>query len=122
MGRTNQGGSILSYIIVGGVLALLLIGGVYFIRQQAAAPQPIDQPTPATDQQVREPAPEQAKPEEAKPETSMDQSAPQQAQQPAVNELPQTGPAESIMALLALGSLTAVMIAYMQSRRHLSSL
>lgn len=122
MGRTNQGGSILSYVIIGGVLALLLVGGVYFMRQQAASPQPAEGPTPVADQPAKEPTPEQTQPEEVKPEASTGQPAPQQAQPPAASGLPQTGPAESIMALLALGSLTAAVIAYMQSRRRLSSL
>lgn len=33
MKRTNQGGSVLSFIIIGGVLTLLLVGGIYALRQ-----------------------------------------------------------------------------------------
>lgn len=33
MVRTNQGGSLLGFIAVGSVMVLLLIGGVYFVRQ-----------------------------------------------------------------------------------------
>ncbi len=36
MARKNQGGSILGFVIIGGAMALLLIGGAYFVRQNAS--------------------------------------------------------------------------------------
>ena len=37
MVRTNQGGSILNFAIIGVVMALLLVGGAYFVRHNLSA-------------------------------------------------------------------------------------
>ena len=47
MVRTNQGGSILSFVIIGVVLTSLLVGGVYIVHQRADARVAVTQPTPA---------------------------------------------------------------------------
>ncbi|HET8884085.1 MAG TPA: hypothetical protein VFM68_01295 [Candidatus Saccharimonadales bacterium] len=36
MARSNQGGSVLSFIIVGSVLTALLVGSAYFVQQRSA--------------------------------------------------------------------------------------
>jgi len=133
MVRTNQGGSVLGFVIIGGVLALLLIGGVYFVRQQSeATPSRGLSPTP-TENQPRE---EQSTPTEETPpnnnensnaEEEANNSRPQSETLPGggatnTTELPQTGPAESLATVLLLAVLAGMGTSYVRSRRILRSL
>lgn len=120
MVRTNQGGSVLGFIVVGVVLVALFVGGAYTVHQLSAQPE------------VAPAQPEQAPPKsrENKDDSSKDQpqktdnqpAKPQQnpagnsSQSPAA-ELPQTGPAELLGTLLALGLLSATAVSYARSRR-----
>ena len=45
MVRTNQGGSVLSFIIIGTVMTLLLLGGIYIVRQQVGIGASVPAPT-----------------------------------------------------------------------------
>ena len=126
MVRANQGGSVLSFLIIGGVLVALLIGGVYFVRNQAN--NTIAQAT--TDQQKKSYMPEEAAPTktdnedkkaedkkatETQPDTSKKEApAPKPAPRPA--ELPQTGPAETIAAMVGASLLVGAATAYYRSR------
>jgi LPXTG-motif cell wall-anchored protein len=126
MVRANQGGSVLSFLIIGGVLVALLIGGVYFVRNQANGS--VAQAT--TDQQKKSDMPEQAAPAktddkdkkaedkkatETKPDTSKKEApAPSPAPRPA--ELPQTGPAETVAAMMGVSLLVGAATAYYRSR------
>lgn len=130
MVRTNQGGSVLGFVIIGGVLALLLIGGAYFVRQQAVlppdtgtAPQPTETKPEGDGQQ------EEQKPDEAKPDEQNGQQPSQEQQTQSQNlpgtgaeELPRTGPAESFATIAIFAALAAVTAAYVQSRRLAASL
>ena len=132
MVRTNQGGSVLGFVIIGGVLALLLIGGVYFVRQQSeAVPDRGIAPTP-TESQPRE---EQSTPTEETPpnnnensnaEENASNARPQTGTLPgggsSTSELPQTGPAESLAAIIILASIAGLGTSYIRSRRQLRSL
>lgn len=128
MVRANQGGSVLSFLIIGGVLVALLIGGVYFVRSQAN--ESVAQAT--TDQQKKSDMPEEAAPTktdnkdkkaedkkttETKPDTSKKEApapTPSPAARPA--ELPQTGPAETVAAMLGVSLLVGTATAYYRSR------
>ena len=134
MVRTNQGGSVLGFVIIGGVLALLLIGGVYFVRQQSeVTPSRGISPTP-TENQPRE---EQSTPNEETPpsnnenkstEENKNNSQPQTETLPGggtntgTTELPQTGPAESFISVLLLAVVAGLGVSYVRSRRVLRSL
>jgi LPXTG-motif cell wall-anchored protein len=119
MVRTNQGGSMLSFVIVGGVLIALLIGGVYFIRNRAS----VTVATPSSDQsQTEESAKMATKPDEKEVKSQPDTAKPQpqvsssseSAARPS--ELPQTGPAETILAMIGAGLLVGSSTAYYRSR------
>lgn len=117
MVRTNQGGSVLSFIIIGVVLAGLLVGGVYIIRQQLAVFEPTQpqEPTrqPETTQQPQKPEEHETPPNSTAPQTN--QSMP--ASGSPAGTLPQTGPAEVVSALVAIGLSSGVILSYLRSRR-----
>lgn len=129
MANSNQGGSILSFLVVGGVLGALLIGGAYFVQHYTersnATQSPIGKPatestgkaenktTPAVDDDKATAEPQ--KEEAPKPAP---QPAPQ-ATAPSASELPQTGPTESVIGMLAAGLLTFVVLSYLRSRHKI---
>ncbi|MEO7904902.1 MAG: hypothetical protein ABIR91_03865 [Candidatus Saccharimonadales bacterium] len=161
MGRTNQGGSILSFIIVGVVVAALLVGGVYFVRNYQAmtaeiaagpvmpgndsadAPKPVDEgskPAPSTD---KEDTPTTSKPSAdtttppasttEKPDNTAGPSSPSATETtPTTDEsaskdrnvaaLPQTGPVDTIAAMLSVGLFVVASLAYIRSCRTLGTL
>ena len=127
MVRTNEGGSVLSFAVVGVILAILLVGGVAVVRQQfissqKAAPtsrkvaQSSDDkdktaaPTPSNSGQ--KPANEGQTPSSGSTSTPAPQAA------PTPSSLPHTGPVETLTTIVALGLLTASSIAYLRSRRY----
>lgn len=127
MASSNQGGSILSFLVIGGVLTALLVGGAYWVQQRSTrsettqapiAVQPADQ---TTKQEEKKPAPVaedkkvavETKKEEAKKEAPKPAPA-----APSTAELPRTGPAEMISSIVGAGLLSGVSVAYMRSRRR----
>lgn len=120
MVRTNQGGSVLSFVLVGIVAIALLVGGVYIIRQQSA--QPTEMPTPATTdkpQQTKKPA---SSDNQASNKQDTASKPPQQAAPPPANsvpadKLPQTGPGETFGSMVVIGLVCAVVVTYLRSRR-----
>lgn len=149
MVRTNQGGSVLGFVIIGGVLALLLVGGIYVAKQQATPESPAATPAPApseekpapqpqpNDQSGDEKQPAPAPEEGAQPDTSDNQPTDNQPAQPQEDEpessqnlpgtggpkeLPRTGPAGALASLVAVVLLTGATTAYLRSRRAAASL
>lgn len=125
--RTNQGGSVLSFVIIGAIVGLLLIGGVYVARQQTAQPEPLPPQTPIQKPETKKPSESKKQEKETTPSHSStpQSSSPQTAPQPnppSTNNLPQTGSAENIGSLLILATLSATVISYTRSRRPRLSL
>jgi outer membrane biosynthesis protein TonB len=133
MVRTNQGGSVLSFVIVGVVLAGLAIGAVYFVHRQTMQPVDPSEPHPVATQ-PETPQPEASQPEETttKPEekaqekpaeTTRPAQQPQPSQSipgastPATGALPKTGPAETLGVIIALSLLSIATVSYIRSRR-----
>ena len=139
MVRTNQGGSILSFAILGGIMALLLVGGAYFIRQrlapaernpQVAITQEDKKPTEqASDKEVQEQKEEPTAPDRpaesnvpvrngsSDSESATTPAVPSTGNQPA-DGLPSTGPSGGVLVAGGmLSALVAVIVAYLQSRR-----
>ena len=124
MVRSNQGGSVLSFLIIGGALVVLLVGGVYFARTHAndtIAQATSDQKQSHKSDETTAPKPNEEeakpKPEATKPEVSTPKPQPAPVT-PRPAQLPQTGPAETFMAMLAIGLLTGTSVAYYRSRQH----
>lgn len=128
MTRSNQGGSILSFLIIGGILAVLLIGGAYFVQQRASRPattpaptatQPSTQPGAQSNDKDKKVAEEPKKDAPAKEAPKQDTTT--QATPPAA-ELPKTGAAETVSSVLGAGLLSGMIVAYVRSRRSLVAL
>lgn len=114
MVRTNQGGSVLSFVIIGVIMAAILVGGVYVVRQQTL------QPATETPQEVIEEPPATTPTEEAEKEAEKPQKEKAAQQTPQAEEeveLPQTGPAESLVTLIAVALLGFTATSYIRSRR-----
>lgn len=125
-GRTNQGGSVLVFAIIGVVLAAAIVGTVYFVRQQGEQvrsdtplfemPETTPEPTAPVDSD--ETTPEEnvedtpnTVPGRSEAESSNDEIAPDPS------NLPETGPTETAITLLAVGMLAFAAYSYKQSRR-----
>jgi LPXTG-motif cell wall-anchored protein len=123
MASSNQGGSILSFLIIGGVLAALFVGGTYLVQQRAARSETVQTPVaqPANQSEDKTPAAEDKKAAtKTEPKAEVKQTAPQPAPQstaPATTELPKTGPAQMLGSIIGLGLLSGTTIAYVRSRR-----
>lgn len=154
MASVNQGGSILSFLLIGGVLTVLLVGGAYAVQQRATQPGASPVATQPNDTSDKAPAPaaqdkkvavepnkdaqkqEATKQEEAKKAEQQKATAKQEAEKkeaakpltpgqvatPPATQLPQTGPTENISAILGLGLLSGVSVAYMRSRNRRATL
>lgn len=162
MARTNQGGSIVSFIVVGGVLTLLLVGGAYWVHHQNSVTTPTPTPAEEVDEQAAGPAEEQpdeqaTSPSQESTDPSQEQAtgsgeeqaddqtagpAEEQADEQSVaddstagsgssegeqtyptaggesqpEELPATGPVDTVVSLVGASSLTVALIWYYRSR------
>lgn len=146
MARINQSGSVASFVVIGAILALLLIGGVYAVRHsllpaREGASGVVNQPeddtvakdTPSTQGEEANPK------DDSKEETEKDNSvagttpkqdesespttvtpAPSDAAQPGT--LPETGPGASLLNAAVLSVLVAAALVYARSRQLPSSL
>jgi len=119
MTRTNQGGSVLSFVIVALVLAGLLIGGAYTIRKLTTQSDQTQSPSAPAQQDK---TPDTNKPQQAASNTG-DQSqvsTPQpstQTQDASPTRLPQTGPRELLGSIVAVAALSGMAVSYARSRR-----
>ncbi len=134
--RTNQGGSVLAFIIVGLALTAAVIGGIYFVHQRGEQERsatstsqgtdkqpttPTTQKTPATQQPASQPsATKPSQPVATKPQSTTPAQVP--ATGVTQTHLPATGPADTAIQLLAVGLLIMTSVAYVQSRRQQSTL
>ncbi len=127
MVRTNQGGSVLSFIIIGVVAVSLLVGGVYYVRQQidASNAEPVrPEPQQAEEKQQQNPEKKSSEAPAPKDDGAQRKERQQQMAPPSASsdtdksaELPQTGPAEFLATVAALGLLSASGVSYLRSRR-----
>ncbi len=135
MSRINQGGSTLSFIVIGFILVLAAGGALYAVAQKMHPSEPANTPTP----EVTIPGAAndgESKPDDKKPssdsangnsvtETDNDKSPAKsdasksttKTSQPEATELSQTGPADTMLQVLAIGALTLAITAYLRSRR-----
>lgn len=168
--RTNQGGSILAFVVVGVVLAVMVVGGVYLLRQRGEQARNTSQPTvgqtdtskqnqpssqssdtnkdknkssdqkpqmttpstssPSKTDANKSPSTQQSTPSATSQMPATGQVTPPSADQPTAtkpnvatgtplstsDKLPVTGPLDTVLQLLAAGTLTALVVAYVRSR------
>lgn len=126
MARTNRGGSVLGFSIAALIMAGLLIGSAYMLRQlttQQTAVAQNETPQPST------------KPDDNQPKGNNAGAGNQQSSSPSQNtntgtaspppssdstqtgQLPHTGPGSLLGSIAALGSLCMAGVSYARSRR-----
>ena len=129
MRGTNQGGSLAGFIIIGVLLTLVLVGGLYGLNRYNAQ-RADDQIAADQEKQKQEDKKEAEKPAPAAtertpvgtksdipPSTDKPAASPAPAQVPATGtELPQTGPADAFFGLIVLGLVTFASVHYARSR------
>ncbi len=131
MRRSNQGGSLAGFIIIGAVLALVLVGGLYGINRYNAEQ---NKTIASSDESKKETEPK--KDDAKKDEKSSDTPIPNDAttipstnmsteeakdQVAAAQQLPQTGPADMVLQLIAIASLSFATVYYARSRAYAHS-
>ena len=126
MARVNQGGSVLVFVVVAVIMAGLLVGGVYVVRQLTAQPTETLRPS-----QTAEEKPDTTQKEDQKPSENKDadkQANKPEAEEPAASEnvappsepadeLPKTGPGSVLGSAFMLAILSAAAVSYARSRR-----
>jgi cytoskeletal protein RodZ len=145
MTRTNQGGSVASFVLIGGALVLVTVGVLFWARHpqiasvampgampeiavaptQTNEPEKKPEPTPAPKESTKTPTPS---PSTTPPPTPTPNPAPKSTPTPvttpAPTEISHTGPLEMmfIWQLLAAGLLAGSVVALISSYRQRSSL
>ena len=118
---TNQGGSVLSFVIIAIVLVVLFVGGVVFSHNQQTTSSEGLQPTPPSKPQSSQAPPRQDVPSTQQPSTqSSPQASPSSSGQggsTANTQLPHTGPNEDVLAAVVFGLITLAVISFARSRR-----
>lgn len=103
--RTNQGGSIAGFMLIGVVLVVIAVGGVYYLQNRSNSSTTAPGTTGTTDK----------KDEKTTKSTKKDDS-PKPIGQRADN-LPQSGPADTLVSIVAIAVLAGLATAYLQSLR-----
>ena len=127
MRGTNQGGSLAGFIIVGVLLALVVVGGLYGLNRYNAqrasdeASQQEEQPAQNEEESTDDAANEEAPAAPTNDDTSPAPAAGADAKSDtptaaAAPSLPETGPADTALTLLALASLSFAVVHYVRSR------
>jgi len=114
--RTNEGGSVISFIVVGVVLAAIVVGGIYVVQKRgenAPAASPVatsPSPSPAASDST---PPAVAPGTQPSPSPSKSSSA---SPLPSTGvPLPHTGPSDDIVGAVGFAVLLGVVIAYLRS-------
>jgi cytoskeletal protein RodZ len=135
--RSNQGGAILTFIVIAVVLVAVTVGAIYFVQQRgaqvrreqaiaAADKQAADQKTQSASDAARRAsdaarlaAATKANQATSQPSTSGTATTPKPST-PTASALPETGPESALLAMVALGSVVAASTYYVSSRRALA--
>lgn len=120
--RTKQGGSVVSFLIVGIVLMAIALVAIYFVQQRGeqAAEQPQPTPTVGTSNPSTETSPVVPAPSSlTSPESSVSpRPSTSPSTVPPTGVMPSTGPTEDLLfTSLPLVLMVVAVSAYVQSRR-----
>ena len=122
MKRVNryQGGSILTFIVVAVVVAALLIGGVFWLRQRGEIAREAAKVTVNRDVPPKQEASQKSddKKDTAKTPVTDKRQSSEGSKQPS--QLPETGPAEAVLSILVLAVLAYTVTRYISSRSELT--
>lgn len=135
MQERYQGGSLAGFIMIGAVLTLVLVGGLYGLNRYnaeqstevATSDKNEEKSKPSNDEGKKTPSTSESEPTGSSPEAPKEQpqtGVPADNSQPAApsgggeaseNELPATGPSEALGAAIAVAALSFAGAAYAQS-------
>lgn len=109
--RTSQGGSVVSFLVVGVILTVITLSAVYFAQQRGQQGQ---SPSAAPSPSVSPSASPSASPKPVSP-SPQPSSTPSSA--PQAGHLPSTGPTDDlILGAIPIAILAGATIAYIRSR------
>ena len=119
--QTNQGGSATAFIIVGIILAIGLIGIIYFVKQRGEVVRK-EQAIAAYDKQqaAEKAATEDANKSEASSTGDTEESNNMSESPSSAQGLPTTGPELIVGELLGAGLMAVAIAGYLSSRRNLT--
>ncbi len=126
--RTNQGGAIRTYIVIGVLLAVVTIGSAWFVRQRGQQVRQ-DQAIALADSQKKDsssnqtaantavnvPADKSSNNSSTSDTNTAGSTTPQAGQQ--AGELPTTGPESGVQQIIFSALVTGSAVAYFSSRR-----
>jgi hypothetical protein len=121
MARANRGGSVLGFSIAAVVMAGLLVGGAYTLRQLTSQPVVAQgeapQAKPDDGQSSENKANTSQNPDSTSQNNNAQVGATPSSSNSQASQLPHTGPGELLTTVAAIGSLSATAVAYARSRR-----
>lgn len=122
--RTNQGGSVVTFLVVGAVLVAVTLGGVYFVQQRGSAPVATPpSPSPSSSPSVSQSTAPSASPRPSTSASPRPSASPAPTSHPTTGtapttHLPETGPADDlVLAIIPTALLVGAAVSYIQSRR-----
>lgn len=120
--RANQNGSVVTFVIVGVVLAAVVAGGVYLVNQrnkQGSNSQPsTSQPAPITSTSNENTSSNTGGQSSTNSPPTSQSTQPSATVPSSQGRLPTTGPAEDGLRLLFVGVLVGIATAYVRSRQQ----
>lgn len=116
--RTSQGGSVVSFLVIGVVLVVITLGAIYFAQQRGQhAGQPTVSPSPSPSAQPSS-SPSASPNPSVSPAPQSSSAAPTPSSAPQTGHMPTTGPADDLLLSALPGAiLVGVSIAYLRSRK-----
>lgn len=116
-GRTHESGSLATFLVVGLVLAVLVIGGVYTLQKKSphTPSKPSASPSVVKSPSSPVPTPTQ-KPKSPSPAAKPSQAPIAKAPSGSGNPLPATGPSDNFVSILMFAGLVGLAVAYVRSR------
>ena len=118
--RTNQGGSVVSFVVVGIVLVALAAGGIYLLKHRAGdssshvaktsmSPSPVSSGSVSPNSSSVAPSPQPSSTPSPSPS-----SKPSASPSPTI---PKTGPSDLLPSGLVAATVIGSLVAFIQSRR-----
>lgn len=139
--RTNQGGSVISFVVVGMILVVVVIGGLTLLQSRSdktaqVNPSASSSPSPSAGTSGSSQSPQTSSSNSPLPSTSQSPAtspkpttSPKASTSPSTGNtgkgssdttIPQTGPTDILLPGFAAAILSGIIIAYIQSRRALA--
>ncbi len=117
--RTKQGGSVVSYIIVGLILTAGLIGGVYYLKQHGDQVRREQAIAAANQQQQASQSSDKTSGNGTSGGTATGSGGGSTPTSTSTGGMPTTGPESIVIELVGVYMLTASAVSYASSRRDL---